>query len=218
MYSGTIIGGKLDSGTKHGATMWLVDGSQTVMKDGLIKGGTSGRWGGVMYINAANTLFKMEGGRIEGGTSELLAGSLMVRSGATFHMTGGTVTGGVVSNGGDGFNVYVNDTSSVFKMEGGTIHGGVYSANNVTITGNAVIDKSLTDSTKYTVPAYGLKLASGKTANVTGLTGTVSVSGSADAVIATGATAAMAENNVLSEIISLVVALTQTNKLMLTSK
>ena len=219
IHSGTVKGGTLDAGTKHGATIWLTDSSQTVMKDGLVVGGKAGRWAGTVYIAAANTYFKLEGGRIEGGTATELGGSFMVRQGQ-LHITGGTVTGGSAP---DGANICIQ-LNGTLTMEGGTVTGGVYivsgtnAAKKVTITKNAAIDPSLTDTTKFTAPAYGLKLGSGKTADVTGLTGTVYVSGAADAVIATGATAAMAETNVISEVADLKVVLTAANELQLVAK
>ena len=209
IHSGTIKGGSLDSGSKHGATLWVVDGAQVTMKDGLIVGGKAGRWGGAMYVNAAGTLFTMEGGRIEGGTADLLGGSVIIRANATFRMTGGTVTGGSAPEGANICVFGEEDTNKpgtyknqgIFLMEGGTVTGGVYAplgSGNVKITGSAVIDASLTDD-PYTAPAYGLKVANGKTVDVTGLTGKVYVTAEPGKCFATGATAAMAETNVISQ-------------------
>jgi len=207
IHSGKLIGGKAQNGKnqKNGGTLWVVTGAQVTMKDGTIVGGYADKWAGAVYASDANTLFKLEGGTIEGGSAQMLGGNVVARNGATFHMTGGTVTGGSVVTGGEGANVYVygdanNKNQGTFKMEGGTVTGGVYVSNakEVTITGSAIIDASLTKA-PYTAPAYGLKVENGRTVNVAGLTGKVCVSAEPGTCFATGATAAQANVNVLSE-------------------
>ena len=100
--------------------------------------------------NSLTLLDSSEGktGTITGGNAVGNGGGVNVKSGASFTMTGGSVTGNTAAERGDGGGVYVNSGAS-FTMTGGSITGNtategngggvyVYSGASFTMTGGSI--------------------------------------------------------------------------------
>ena len=126
IYDGTVKGGATTGGGK-GANIFS-SGTLNVY-GGLISGGESNGdngYGGNIY--SSGTLI-IKDGTVQNGTSQDHGGNLFVGTGSTFHMYGGTLTGGKAMGYGSsvtgyGGNIYATGADTDVKIYGGTITGG----------------------------------------------------------------------------------------------
>ncbi len=116
--------------------------STFTMKSGNISGNTASGYGGGVCNCANNGNFTLSGGTIGGANDEKntakSGGGVSNRSGATFEMTGGNITGNSVADteGKDGNGGGVeNNNNSTFTMKGGSITG-----NSATNCGGGVLN------------------------------------------------------------------------------
>jgi hypothetical protein len=111
MYGGSITGNTAPSG---GGGVCVSGGSASfTMKGGSISGNTSsGDGGGGVFVHTESNVFTMEDGEISDNTASYGGG---VYVGATFNMTGGTISRNRATTTGGG-GVYV--TGSTFAMSG----------------------------------------------------------------------------------------------------
>jgi hypothetical protein len=115
----------------------IVGNSAVELRNGYIKGNTTGNGGGV-YVYEGN--FTMTGGEISGNTADNYGGGVAVYGG-TFTMNGGNISGNAANNymSSNGGGVYVSNDSN-FTMTGGVIYGtdaDPESLKNTAITGAA---------------------------------------------------------------------------------
>ena len=147
-----------NAGTITVAKNLIVNGGKIIGWKSSGNGGAIGAWGG--------TQITINGGEIVGGTVTKsingtgYGGAIATNGGLT--IAGGKIYGGTATVGGD--NIRIANANSVVVISGGEIDGGVQLDNfsSVTISGTVKIN----DGTNY-----GLKIASGKKVNMTGLTG-----------------------------------------------
>lgn len=107
---------------------------------GSITGGNSGGQdstaGGVL-IKSGGT-FTLDGGIITGNTGTK-GGAIQVRSGSTFIMNGGSITGNTATEAGAGIFVQKDEAeTSTFIMNGGTISNNIIQASSGTVYGAGV--------------------------------------------------------------------------------
>ena len=145
-------------------------GTITVSKNLVVEGGKIIGWkssgNGAAIGSWGGTQITISGGEIVGNTVTKsingtgYGGAIAANGGLTIN--GGKIYGGSAEVGGD--NIRINNANSVVIISGGEIDGGVQLDNfsSVTISGAPVIKEGTN---------YGLKIKSGKTVNMTGLTG-----------------------------------------------
>ena len=149
-----MYGGKLSGKASNGGAVYIKGSNAAFcMYGGTIEESTAeGGKGGSVYMEGGSFSMlqhekcaapKIIGGRASEG------GNIDVRSGATFTMQAGTVSGGTAAANNFGGNVYVNG-GAFFAMSGGEIYGGsAGTAPNVFIGGNAGGSASITGGTVY---------------------------------------------------------------------
>lgn len=154
--STTVIKG-MKSTTGNGTAIGAWGGSNVTINDGTFTGGTA-KNGGLFACNGNLTI---TGGDFTGGKAE--NGGIIVSTSSSDNaltITGGTFTSGTATKGS---GIYVNSANCDVKLGGtATFDGGVYLENFKSAT--------LTDTVKVSKNSEcGLKIASGKLVNVTGL-------------------------------------------------
>ena len=136
----------------------VVNGGKIIGWKSSGNGGAIGSWG--------STSITINGGEIVGGTiTKSINGTGYggaIAANGNLTINGGKIYGGSAAIGGD--NIRVANANAVVVIAGGEIDGGVQLENfsSVTISGNVKINEGAN---------YGLKIASGKKVNMTGLTG-----------------------------------------------
>lgn len=138
IYGGTLGGG---TATAAGGSVYIRDGGTLNVAGGTITGGTAKTTGGTIHShNGAN--LNISAGTVEGGTSTKNGGTLYANNtnGGEILMSGGKLVGGSAYAGGA---VYINAGAS-FRMTGGSITDGDASATGdcVYVPENAHIDLS----------------------------------------------------------------------------
>ncbi len=149
----TMNGGKICNNTttsKAEGSVGIRSDCTFTLNDGRIYGNKTAGYGGGVTVTGETSkpsLFTMNGGMIYGNEAELSGGGVMIyEEGATFKMTGGTISGNnAVNNYGGG----VYNGSGDFEMTGGVITGNNASlgggviwgtaTSSVSVSGNAVI-------------------------------------------------------------------------------
>jgi len=124
-----------------------ITNNRTYMPGSLASSGTGG--GGV-HVTGANTLFTMNGGTINGNTTDDWGGGVNITVNGAFIMNDGSITGNhanrnVPGLGSSGGGVWIERTAS-FTMHGGEIYsniaegggGGVGVRSNFTMTGGVI--------------------------------------------------------------------------------
>ena len=170
---------------RSGRTLRVTAGTLT-LTDSSSRGGGELAGGGVRVDRGASLIFS--GGYLTANSAEDGA-AVYVADGASFKMTGGTVTENTASGNGGG--VYLSGDAS-FTMTGGRIAentasgdgGGVYAAGSVQLSGGASISGNTAGG-----KTGNLYLASEKRISVNSLSGRVGVSAPEGGVFATGSTA-----------------------------
>ena len=165
-----------------GRTLRVTAGTLT-LTDSSSRGGGELVGGGVRVERDGALL--LSGGYLTANSAEDGA-AVYVADGASFTMTGGTVTGNAASGNGGG--VYLSGGAS-FAMSGGRITdntasgdgGGVYAAGSASLSGGASISGNTAGG-----ETGNFYLASGKSILVNALTGQVGVSAPEGGVFATG--------------------------------
>ena len=165
-----------------GRTLRVTAGTLT-LTDSSSRGGGELVGGGVRVERDGALL--LSGGYLTANSAEDGA-AVYVADGASFTMTGGTVTGNAASGNGGG--VYLSGGAS-FAMSGGRITdntasgdgGGVYAAGSASLSGGASISGNTAGGR-----TGNFYLASGKSILVSALTGQVGVSAPEGGVFATG--------------------------------
>ena len=165
-----------------GRTLRVTAGTLT-LTDSSSRGGGELVGGGVRVERDGALL--LSGGYLTANSAEDGA-AVYVADGASFTMTGGTVTGNAASGNGGG--VYLSGGAS-FVMSGGRITdntasgdgGGVYAAGSASLSGGASISGNTAGGR-----TGNFYLASGKSILVSALTGQVGVSAPEGGVFATG--------------------------------
>ena len=104
MYGGTVVGGQVNGDNGYGGNIY--SSNKLTIKDGTV----------------------------ENGSSQDHGGNLFAGSGSTFHMHGGTISGGKATGYGSQFsgyggNIYTTGAATDFKIYGGTITAGQDTAN-----------------------------------------------------------------------------------------
>ena len=152
----TVANGKINGESAYGAA--TINGGKVI---GMVSSG-NGSAIGMMNL----TSLTINGGEIQGNTVTKsvadtgLGGAIVANGHLT--ITGGKIYGGTATDGGD--NIYVNNASANVVISGGEIDGGLQlnAYATATISGNVTIKEGA---------KYGLKIKSGKTVDLTGLTG-----------------------------------------------
>ena len=167
---------------RSGRTLRVTAGTLT-LTDSSSRGGGELAGGGVRVDRGASLIFS--GGYLTANSAEDGA-AVYVADGASFKMTGGTVTENTASGNGGG--VYLSGDAS-FTMTGGKIAentasgdgGGVYAAGSVQLSGGASISGNTAGG-----KTGNLYLASEKRISVNALSGRVGVSSAEGGVFAAG--------------------------------
>jgi parallel beta-helix repeat protein len=138
--------GVLDAAGKN-RVLYIAGNTAVIMEDNLTLTGGSviNAWpGGGVYAEDRASSFTMNGGTIEGNSTESAGGGICAAG--KFTMTGGIIR----NNTGDG-GVYMSG-SSTFIMTGGTIEnntgGGVRTSGDFTLSGNAIIQGNTASAPK----------------------------------------------------------------------
>ena len=108
----TISGGAISSGE-----------SNLTLKGNTIRANVSDNTAGAIFFGGADKVLTMESGEISGNTAAKAGGAILVQSGATLEMKGGTLKNNETT-GLDGGAVYIS-TNSFVKMSGGEISGNI---------------------------------------------------------------------------------------------
>ena len=155
MTGGIVSGG----GANNGATIAMLGGSFTMSGTATINGGISSRGGGAVHLEGSSATFTMDGGTIQGGTTNNTSagvsytntagksvndntyigrggGAVSVWDGATFTMNSGTIQG--TKAGYAGGSVMVSGTDATFNLNAGTVKG---STSNTTRGGAVAVVK-----------------------------------------------------------------------------
>lgn len=172
-----LMGGELVGSGKtanRGGLVYLNNGAMN-MSGGILRGAVAGRGAGV-FVN--NGTFAMSDGKIVDCKATLTGMAVDVhKSGATFNMTGGTVSSDVTAGIGTVYGV----SGANINVSGGTVDGNVCSVASITASGAAKITNvDLVNTTEGTAVATSITVgADGLTEKasigVTAATGTAIV-------------------------------------------
>ncbi|MDR2738270.1 MAG: hypothetical protein LBB68_00325 [Treponema sp.] len=140
MRDGVVLRNNRNTATNGGGVCVIDGGSFTLSGTAEITGNNTANNGGGVYVSGTGSRFDMRGGTIGGsGTAKNTAangGGVLVSNGASFTMTGGSVTGNAAATGSGG-GVCMIGSNSRFEMQGGTI-GGSGTAKNTAVNGGGV--------------------------------------------------------------------------------
>jgi hypothetical protein len=121
--------GVLDAAGKNKRVLYISGGANVTLGSNLtLRGGNTSGQGGGVYITGPVSQFKLDGGMIQGNSTDLVGGGVVIDSGS-FEMLTGTIGGsGSDRNtaGSYGGGVFVNGvTGGSFTMKGGDIYGNL---------------------------------------------------------------------------------------------
>ena len=145
-----ISGGRASGSYSRGGNIYIGSNSTLTVNGGRITGGYSDapevkRGGGNICLYKGT--MTMTGGTVENGTSALYGGNLFMSEGAVASISGGTVSGGIGTGGG---NICVgvfstttgDDYKTTLNLTGGTVTGGIANGDetgggNILVIGNS---------------------------------------------------------------------------------
>ena len=143
----TISGGTISDGqAKLAGNLYISSGATGNINGGTITGGTASDRGGNLYMSSTSSKLNMTAGLISNGKSTNKGGNLFANNGVA-NLTGGTITGGNGSGGGNiSVNAGANSDTNYVKLAGTKVSDGTATSygKNLYVSGTLIFGGSST--------------------------------------------------------------------------